>query len=91
MNTGASNPPMVCVELTPERLFDWAGGLVWFTLGVPDKVDDPTTRTDAIVVLTGGSRRLGVGRQQQRRDLSLEWRRLGPDQRWAPPGRAPLA
>lgn len=39
----------------------WAGGLVWFALGVPDKVDDPTTRTDAIVVLTGGSRRLGVG------------------------------
>ena len=39
----------------------WAAGLVWFALGVPDKVDDPETRTDAIVVLTGGSRRLGVG------------------------------
>lgn len=39
----------------------WAGGLVWFALDVPDKVEDPTTATDAIVVLTGGSRRLGVG------------------------------
>lgn len=41
----------------------WTGGLVWFALGVPDKVEDPTTPTDAIVVLTGGSRRLGVGLQ----------------------------
>jgi uncharacterized SAM-binding protein YcdF (DUF218 family) len=39
----------------------WMGGLVWFALAVPDKVADPATGTDAIVVLTGGSRRLGVG------------------------------
>ena len=39
----------------------WSGGLVWFALAVPDKVEDPATSTDAIVVLTGGSRRLGVG------------------------------
>lgn len=39
----------------------WCGGLVWFALDVPDKVEDPLTNTDAIVVLTGGSRRLGVG------------------------------
>lgn len=39
----------------------WTGGLVWFALGVPDRVEDPATPTDAIVVLTGGSRRLGVG------------------------------
>ncbi len=39
----------------------WAAGLAWFALNVPDKVDDATTPTDAIVVLTGGSRRLGVG------------------------------
>jgi uncharacterized SAM-binding protein YcdF (DUF218 family) len=39
----------------------WSGGLIWFALAVPDKVEDPATSTDAIVVLTGGSRRLGVG------------------------------
>lgn len=39
----------------------WSGGLVWFALTVPDRVEDPATPTDAIVVLTGGSRRLGVG------------------------------
>jgi len=39
----------------------WAAGLVWFTATVPDLVDDPTTHTDAIVVLTGGRERMGTG------------------------------
>lgn len=39
----------------------WSVGLVWFAATVPDRVEDPSSRTDAIVVLTGGSRRLGVG------------------------------
>lgn len=39
----------------------WAGGLVWFAMTIPDRVADLSTRTDAIVVLTGGSRRVGVG------------------------------
>ena len=39
----------------------WSGGLVWFALRVPDRVEDPDTMTDAIVVLTGGSRRINVG------------------------------
>jgi len=39
----------------------WSAGLVWFAATVPDRVEDPSSRTDAIVVLTGGSRRLGVG------------------------------
>ncbi len=39
----------------------WAAGLVWFAATVPDRVEDPSSRTDAVIVLTGGSRRLGVG------------------------------
>lgn len=39
----------------------WAGGLFKFAALVPDRVADTTTRTDGIVVLTGGSRRLGEG------------------------------
>ena len=39
----------------------WAGGLVWFTATVPDRVEDTTTHTDAIVVLTGGRERMGTG------------------------------
>ena len=31
----------------------WIGGLFWFAGHLPDQVEDPTTRTDAIVVLTG--------------------------------------
>lgn len=39
----------------------WAGGFVWFACDIPERVDDPAAATDAIVVLTGGSRRLGEG------------------------------
>lgn len=39
----------------------WGGGLVWFALGIPERVEDPAAETDAIVVLTGGSRRLNEG------------------------------
>jgi uncharacterized SAM-binding protein YcdF (DUF218 family) len=39
----------------------WLAGLVWFADTMPDKVADPTTVTDAIVVLTGGSQRLTTG------------------------------
>lgn len=39
----------------------WLGGLVWFATAVPDRVDDPTTHTDAIVVLTGGHGRVEAG------------------------------
>ena len=39
----------------------WAGGLFWFAASIPEAVSDPTARTDAIVVLTGGSGRLGTG------------------------------
>lgn len=39
----------------------WAGGLVWFGAGMPSRAAEPTPRTDAIVVLTGGARRLAEG------------------------------
>jgi len=45
-------------------LLAWYGGLVWFVDGMPTGPPggaDLKTRTDGIVVLTGGSRRLAVG------------------------------
>jgi uncharacterized SAM-binding protein YcdF (DUF218 family) len=39
----------------------WLAGLVRFADSIPRTVDDPTRRTDAIVVLTGGSGRLDEG------------------------------
>lgn len=39
----------------------WSGGFLWFVADVPQGVVDTTTRTDAIVVLTGGSGRLATG------------------------------
>lgn len=39
----------------------WAAGFVWFAGAIPAAVDDPARRTDAIVVLTGGSERLPEG------------------------------
>ena len=39
----------------------WAAGFMWFAETVPRAIDDPETVTDAVVVLTGGSGRLGVG------------------------------
>jgi uncharacterized SAM-binding protein YcdF (DUF218 family) len=39
----------------------WLGGLVWFAQRIPTEVADSETRTDAIVVLTGGSLRVQSG------------------------------
>ena len=39
----------------------WVSGLFNFVKMIPDRVVDGVTRTDAIVVLTGGSLRLGTG------------------------------
>ncbi len=41
----------------------WTAGLVRFAGQIPSGVDDPISRTDAIVVLTGGSERLATGLQ----------------------------
>ncbi len=48
----------------------WAAGLFKFAALVPDRVADTTTRTDGIVVLTGGSRRLGEGLELLSRGLA---------------------
>lgn len=39
----------------------WGAGLVVFATRIPDRVADATTRTDAIVVLTGGAQRIQAG------------------------------
>lgn len=39
----------------------WTGGLARFATLVPERIEDETGRTDAIVVLTGGSGRLDAG------------------------------
>ncbi len=39
----------------------WAAGFVWFAAALPTAVEDAARRTDAIVVLTGGSERLPEG------------------------------
>jgi uncharacterized SAM-binding protein YcdF (DUF218 family) len=41
----------------------WIGGLVWFADTMPSEVADPSSPTDAIVVLTGGSQRFEAGMQ----------------------------
>jgi uncharacterized SAM-binding protein YcdF (DUF218 family) len=42
-------------------LLAWGAGLFWFASTLPDSVEDTTTHTDAIVVLTGGSERIETG------------------------------
>ena len=39
----------------------WLAGLLVFATTIPDRVEDPDSTTDAIVVLTGGSERITVG------------------------------
>ena len=39
----------------------WLGGLVWFADSMPSEIVDPSSPTDAIVVLTGGSQRFDAG------------------------------
>lgn len=39
----------------------WLSGFMMFILGLPSHVEDVTTHTDAVVVLTGGKERLNAG------------------------------
>lgn len=39
----------------------WSGGLLWFATTLPRDVADSRSRTDGIVVLTGGSARINTG------------------------------
>ncbi|MEE2689015.1 MAG: YdcF family protein [Pseudomonadota bacterium] len=49
------------LSITAALLLFWLAGLVNFLDELPDRIDDKTTVTDAIVVLTGGSMRLKTG------------------------------
>jgi uncharacterized SAM-binding protein YcdF (DUF218 family) len=53
-------PRLVLALLTGAALL-WLAGLVWFAHTMPTAVVDPSTPTDAIVVLTGGSQRFDAG------------------------------
>jgi uncharacterized SAM-binding protein YcdF (DUF218 family) len=59
----------------------WVGGLVWFAGTVPDHIDDMTTRTDAIVVLTGGHGRIEEGVMLLRQGLAKKLFVSGVEQR----------
>ena len=50
----------------------WLAGLVWFAAGLPTTVADPARRTDAVVVLTGGTGRLRQGFDLLARDRAQE-------------------
>ncbi len=47
--------------LTAVAILVWFGGLVWFVATLPRAVTDTASRTDGIVVLTGGSERIEAG------------------------------
>lgn len=51
----------VGLALALALLVAWASGLVWFSAGLPTAPPQDTRRTDAIVVLTGGSGRVQRG------------------------------
>ncbi|MGE5546691.1 MAG: YdcF family protein [Solirubrobacterales bacterium] len=48
----------------------WSLGFLWFVASVPAAVEDRSTPTDAIVVLTGGSERLATGVQLMEEGLA---------------------
>ena len=50
----------------------WGAGLVWFGASLPTGVADPARRTDAIVVLTGGTGRLRQGFELLEQDRAEE-------------------
>lgn len=39
----------------------WVGGFLWYAASIPHRVEDAGSRTDAIVVLTGGTDRVATG------------------------------
>jgi uncharacterized SAM-binding protein YcdF (DUF218 family) len=41
----------------------WLAGFLWYAATIPSRVEDPASVTDAIIVLTGGSRRVETGLQ----------------------------
>ena len=49
------------VALSLVALVFWVSGLIWFAETIPEDVANPDSKTDVIVVLTGGSGRLDEG------------------------------
>ncbi|MDX1710779.1 MAG: YdcF family protein [Rhodovibrionaceae bacterium] len=58
------------IALGLAALVAYALGLIWFVANLPGAIEAPVRRTDAIVVLTGGSGRLGEGLELLRRDMA---------------------
>jgi uncharacterized SAM-binding protein YcdF (DUF218 family) len=50
----------------------WFGGLFWFATQVPSGGQPSTAKTDAIVVLTGGTGRLDMGLQLLEQELATQ-------------------
>jgi uncharacterized SAM-binding protein YcdF (DUF218 family) len=49
------------LRLAAVAILIWIAGLIWFAAQMPYDIADPDTKTDAIVVLTGGSLRVQNG------------------------------
>lgn len=52
---------IACLKILFTTLIIWVGGFFLFVHSIPSKVEDATTITDAIVVLTGGGDRIKTG------------------------------
>ena len=53
---------LLAITLAAAILFVvWTWGLILYAEGIPSDIADPSTHTDAIVVLTGGSKRMRTG------------------------------
>ncbi|MEE8392715.1 MAG: YdcF family protein, partial [Rhodospirillales bacterium] len=65
---GVRRFPIYPVIIAGLALAAWGTGLFMFAAAIPTAVEDGVTRTDAIVVLTGGSGRLGEGLDLMARD-----------------------
>lgn len=64
-----SRRALACLSLPVGLLLAWSLGFLWFAVELPEQLNDESTPTDAIVVLTGGSERLGTGLGLLRRKM----------------------
>jgi uncharacterized SAM-binding protein YcdF (DUF218 family) len=53
--------PRLVLSLLGGMALLWLAGFVWFADTMPSEIADPSSPTDAIVVLTGGSQRFDAG------------------------------
>jgi uncharacterized SAM-binding protein YcdF (DUF218 family) len=62
MNRLAARRVAIAVMVTAGTFLGaWGGGLVWFAADLASRVEDASTTSDAVVVLTGGADRLNAG------------------------------